>query len=162
MQVRMVLGVAMVAALLVTTPAGAVPAPASSGDTITATGTGQARVVPKNRHSNASIVAAVDRAHRAAIARALKEAREYAHEYAKTVGLTLGSVISVSDAQSGGVFYGPGPVAFGPFGPDQYCGTVQQPVGPLVNGQKPTFKKVHRCAVPPSDFATLTVTYSAG
>jgi hypothetical protein len=146
-QVRMVLGIAMVAAPLVTTPAEAAPAPISSTDTITATGIGQARVVPKNRHSNASIVAAVDRAHKSAIARALKEAREYAREYAKAVRLTLGSVISVSDAQSAPFFYGPGPIAGGVFGPDQYCRTV---------------KKVHRCVVPPSDFATLTVTYSAG
>ncbi|MBV8948789.1 MAG: SIMPL domain-containing protein [Solirubrobacterales bacterium] len=147
MQVRLVLGVAMVAALLVTTPAGAVPAPTSSGDTVTATGIGQAPVVPKNRLSNASIVAAVDRAHKAAIAAALKEAHEYALEYSKAVGLTLGSVISVSDAQSGPFFYGPGPAIPGPFGLDKYCHTV---------------KKVHRCVVPPSDFATLTVTYSAG
>ena len=70
--------------------------------------------------------------------------------------------ISVSDAQSAGVFYGPGPIAFGPFGPDQYCGTVQQPVGRPVNGQKPTAKKVHRCVVPPFEYVTLTVTYSAG
>jgi len=146
MVLRMVLGVAMVAALLVTTPAGAAPAPTSSGGTITATGIGQARVVPRNRDSNASIVAAVDRAHKAAIVDALKEAHEYALEYAKAVGLTLGSVISVSDAQSGAFFYGPGPIP-GPFGLDRYCHKV---------------KKVHRCVVPPSDFATLTVTYSAG
>ena len=147
MQVRMVLGVAMVAALLITTPAGAAPAATSSGDTITATGTGQARVVPKNPKSNASIVAAVDRAHKAAIVKALKEAHEYGSEYAKAVGLTLGNVISVSDAQSGPIFYGPGPIAIGPFGPDQYCHTV---------------KKVHSCTVPSFDFASLTVTYSAG
>jgi hypothetical protein len=146
MKVRIVVGAAMVAALLVTTPAGAVPAPTSSGDTITATGIGQARVVPKNRDSNASIVAAVDRAHKAAIADALKEAHQYGAEYAKAVGLTLGSVISVSDAQSAPFFYGPGPFP-GPFGLDQYCHTI---------------KKVHRCAVPPFDIVTLAVTYSAG
>ena len=150
MHVRMVLGVATVAALLMTTPAVAVPAAPSSGDTITATGIGQIRVVPKNRNSNASIVAAVDKAHKAAIAGALKQAREYARDYASAVGLTLGGVISVSDAQSGGFFYGPGPFfpgGIGPFGPDRYCHTV---------------KKVHRCVVPPFDVATLTVTYSAG
>lgn len=150
MHIRMVVGVAIVAALLMTTPAVAVPATTSSGDTITATGIGQTRVVPKNRNSNASIVAAVDKAHKAAIARALKEAHEYAGDYARAVGLTLGSVISVSDAQTGGVFYGPGPFfpgGIGPFGPDQYCHTV---------------KKVKRCVVPPFDVATLTVTYSAG
>jgi uncharacterized protein YggE len=149
MHIRIVVGVAMVAALLMTTPAVAVPAATSSGDTITATGVGQTRVVPKHPDSNASIVAAVDKAHKAAIARALKEAHEYARDYARAVGLTLGSVISVSDAQSSGVFYGPGPffpAGIGPFGPQQYCHTV---------------KKVQRCVVPPFDAATLTVTYSA-
>src|SRR5207248_6422176 len=55
----------------------------------------------KNRHSNASIVAAVDRVHGASIAGALKQAHEYATEYAKAVGLSLGSVVSVSDSQNG-------------------------------------------------------------
>ncbi|MGA9857863.1 MAG: SIMPL domain-containing protein, partial [Solirubrobacteraceae bacterium] len=80
---------------------------------MTATGTGQARVSPKNRHDNASIVAAYDAARHAAIAGAISQAHEYALDYAKAVGLTLGPVSSVSDAQSN--FYGPGQF-FGPFG----------------------------------------------
>jgi hypothetical protein len=116
-------------------------------------------VAPRNRHSNASIVAAVERAHRASIAGALKQAHEYAVLYAKAVGLTLGSVVSVSDAQNG--FYGPGRFGFGPFGINQYCGTISQPVGPSVKGKPRKFKKVHRCIVPRFASATLTVTYSA-
>jgi uncharacterized protein YggE len=157
---RMVLGLAMLAALTVTTPAVAQPATTSSGDTITATGTGQALVKPKNRNSNASIAAAYDRARRGAIRQALKEAHEYAVDYAKAVRLTLGGVISVSDAQTNG-FYGYGPGAIGPFGPGQFCGTVRQPVGKPVPGQKPTLKTVHRCIVPRFAFTSLTVTYSA-
>lgn len=158
---RMVLGVVMVAALMATAPAVAQPAPTPSGDTITATGTGQNRVEPKNRNSNASISAAYDRARKGAIRRALKEAHEYAVDYAKAVGLKLGSVISVSDAQTNG-FYGYGPGVVGPFGPGQFCGTIRQPVGRTAPGQRPKLETVHRCVVPRFAFTSLTVTYSAG
>jgi uncharacterized protein YggE len=159
MKRHVVSGVAAMAILLGATPAIAQSAQSSSGDTITATGTAQTRVVPKNRHSNASIAAAVERAHKASIAGALKQAHEYAVAYAKAVGLALGSVISVSDAQNG--FYGPGPFGIGPFGPGQYCGNIRQVVGRPPKGQRPKFKTVHRCIVPRFAFATLTVTYSA-
>ena len=162
MHIRMAFGAALIAVILTTTPATAQPAQTATAPTVTATGTGQTRVTPKNRHSNASIAAAVDSARKASIAGALKEAHEYAQDYAKAVGLRLGSVISVSDAQTNGFFYGPGPVGIGPFGPGQYCGTIQQVVGRPVNGHKPRFKKVHRCIVPRFAYTTLTVMYSAG
>jgi uncharacterized protein YggE len=155
---RGVLGAVVIALLLGTTPAIAQPATSSTAQTITATGTAQKRVEPKNRKSNASIAAAVEKAHRASIAGALKEAHEYAELYAKAVGMTLGSVISVSDAQNG-FFYGPGTI--GPFGPGQFCGTVRRLVGKPVKGQKPKLKTVHRCFVPPFASASLTVTYAA-
>lgn len=156
---RGVLGAVVIVVLLATTPAIAQPATSSTAQTITATGTAQKRVVAKNRNSNASIAAAVEKAHRASIAGALKEAHEYAELYAKAVGMTLGSVISVSDAQNG--FYGPGNF-IGPFGPGRFCGTVTRIVGRPVKGQKPKLKRVHRCFVPPFASATLTVTYAAG
>lgn len=157
---RGVLGAVVIAVLMATTPAIAQPATNSSAQTVTATGTAQMRVKPKNRNSSASIAAAVDRARKASIAGALKQAHEYALDYARAVGLTLGNVLSVSDAQTG--FYGPGPfAALGPFGPGQYCGTVQQPVGKPVPGHPRKFKKVHRCFVPRFAYSTLTVTYSA-
>jgi uncharacterized protein YggE len=159
MKRRMVSGVAAIVVLLGAAPAIAQPAQSSSGDTITATGTAQMRVVPKNRHSSASIAAAVDRAHKASIAGALTQAHEYAVDYANATGLKLGSVISVSDVQNG--FYGPGSLGIGPFGPGQYCGTIRQVVGRPVRGQKPKFKTVHRCIVPRFASATLSVTYSA-
>jgi uncharacterized protein YggE len=147
-----------IAFLLGTTPAIAQPATSSTAQTITATGTAQKRVVPKNRNDNTSIAAAVDRAHKASIAGALKEAHEYALLYAKAVGMKLGTVISVSDAQNG--FYGPGSI-IGPFGPGRFCGTVTRVIGKPVKGQKPKLAKVHRCFVPPFASATLTVTYAA-
>ena len=158
---RGVLGAVVIALLLATTPAIAQPATGSTAQTITATGTAQKRVVPKNRASNASIAAAVEKAHKASIAGALKQAHEYAELYAKAVGMTLGNVISVSDAQNG--FYGPGPfAAIGPFGPGRFCGTITRIVGRPVRGQKPKLKRVHRCFVPAFASATLTVTYAAG
>jgi uncharacterized protein YggE len=150
-------------ALLAFSP-GAAVAQTQQSDTITATGTGQTRVVPKNRHSNASIVAAVDAARKASIKGALKEAHEYALQYAKDADMTLGTVISVSDAQTNGYigpgYIGPGFIG-GSFGPSQYCGTIQQLVGRPARGKKPKFRKVHRCFVPRFAFTTLTVTYSA-
>jgi Protein of unknown function (DUF541) len=152
---------ACVAALVIAVPALARPAVSGTGSSVTATGTGQANVVPKNRHSNASIAAAYEVAHEAAIKAAMSEAREYALEYAQAAGLTLGAVTSVSDAQNG--FYGPGGFFGTPFGPGQFCGTVHQPVFKKVNGHRKVVrvKKVHRCFVPPFAYTTLTVTYAA-
>jgi uncharacterized protein YggE len=156
---RGALGAVVLALLLGTTPAIAQSATSSTAQTITATGTAQTRVKAKDRNSNASIAAAVERAHKASIAGALKEAHEYAVLYAKAVGMTLGNVISVSDAQNGFV-YGPGTL-IGPFGPDRFCGTITRVLGRPVKGQKPKLKKVHRCFVPQFASATLTVTYAA-
>jgi uncharacterized protein YggE len=149
----------VIAFLLGATPAIAQSATSSTAQTITATGTAQKPVLPKNRNSNASIAAAVKRAHKASIAGALKEAHEYAVLYAKAVGMTLGTVISVSDAQNG-FFYGPGTIV-GPFGPGRFCGTITRVIGRPVKGQKPKLKRVHRCLVPQFASATLTVTYAA-
>lgn len=150
----------LLAAVIVLGTAG--PALAASGGTVTATGTGQSAVRPSDRNSNASIVAAVDAARQASIAGAIAQAREYAQQYATAVGLTLGGVLSISDAVNGGGFYGPGPF-FGSFGPNQYCGTVRQPIrtGPKGHHRITGFKKVHRCFVPPFAYVTLTVTYQA-
>lgn len=150
--------VALAAALAV-----APPAAADQAKSVTATGTGQAKVTPKNRNSNASIQAAVDAAHTAGISGALAEAHEYALDYARATGLTLGSVISVTDASNGGGFYGPGPFFYGPFGPNQYCGEEPRPVFKTVDGKRKVVrvKRVHTCIVPPFEFVTLSVTFAA-
>jgi uncharacterized protein YggE len=141
----------------------AAPAVAAQASTVAATGTGQTRVLPNDRHSNASIRVAYERARKASIKGALREAHEYALDYARAVGLKLGSVVSVSDQQSSG-FYGPGPGGFiGPFGPGQFCGTIRQPIFKQVNGRRKVIgtKNVHRCIVPKFAYTTLAVTYSA-
>jgi hypothetical protein len=145
----------------VTVALAAAPVAAADGQTVTATGTSQKAVHPIDRKSNASIVRAFDAARHAAIGGALKQAHEYAVDYAKAVGLTLGPVVSVSDAQN--TFYGPG-LFFGPFGPNQFCGTLRQPIFKKgTNGKRKVVgtRKVHRCLVPSFANATLTVTYSA-
>ena len=141
--------------------AAAAPATADQSQSVTATGSAQIKVVPKNRKSESSIEAAVEAAREAGIPAALKDAHSYALKYARAAGLTLGPIESVSDASSNGFAYGPG--FYGPFGPNQFCGTVRRPVVKVVTGKKKVVatKKVHRCFVPPLVATALTVTYSA-
>jgi hypothetical protein len=140
------------------------PAAADQAKSVTATGAAPQKVTPKNRSSNASIRAAVDKARKAGIVGALDDAHEYALKYAEGGGLTLGAVISVSDAQANGFgYYGGG--FFGPFGPNQFCGRVTRPVFKIIAGKRKRkrvgVKHVHECFVPPFEFTTLTVTYAA-
>jgi len=141
-------------------------APALADSTVTATGSQQEKVVPKNRHNNASIVAAVNAAEQAGIAGAIANAHSLAEQYAAAAGLTLGDVQSVTDV-SGNGYYGPyGPFGFGPFGPGKYCGTVVQVTFKKSHkkGKKPVIshrRKVHRCFVPQYEVTTLSVTYAA-
>jgi uncharacterized protein YggE len=149
--------VPVVAALVAAAPAGA----ADQSQSVTATGTAQIKVEPKNRKSESSIEAAVEAARKAGIPAAIKDAHGYALQYAHAAGLTLGAIESVSDATQGAFGYGPG--FYGSFGPNQFCGTVRQPIFKVVAGKRKVVgtKKVHRCFVPPSVATVLTVTYSA-
>ena len=124
-------------------------------------------VVPTDRHSNASIAAAVAKAQKAAVPGALAAAKASALLYAQYAGLTLGAVTSVSDAQNvngpyfGGPFGPGGPI--GPFGPGKYCGTQRRPVFKRVGKRQKLVRvtKRHVCFVPGYATTTLTVTYSA-
>ena len=158
---RWLLGVSILAALAL-----AAPAAAASSVSVTATGTGSVRVVPHNRKSNASIGAAYAAARRASVPAAIAQAHVFALRYAQAAGLTLGSIVAVSDAQNpnGPVFFGPGPF-FGPFGPSGFCHVfpahTQTRIGP---GNTKTVVKVKRhrtCFVPQFGSTTLTVTYTA-
>jgi hypothetical protein len=140
----------------------AAPAAVAQAGSITATGSSQSVVHPGDRNNNASIVKAYDAARHAAFGGVLTQAHEYAVEYAKAVGLKPGSVLSVSDAQNN-VYYGPGR-HLGPFGPNQSCGTLRQPI--FKKGENGRRKVVGTKKGPPAHvprFATvsLTVTYSA-
>jgi hypothetical protein len=138
------------------------PAVAAPTGSVTATGTGEAKVVPKNRQNNASIVTAYETARKASIAGAIGDAHGFAVDYARAAGLTLGPVVSVTDQQTTG-FYGPGSGFFGPFGEGQFCGTEHLAVFKQVKGRRKIVgtKKVHRCIVPKFAYTTLTLTYSA-
>jgi hypothetical protein len=142
------------------------PALADTTKSVTATGTAEVKVVPTNRHSNASIAAAVATAQAQAVPGALTAARGNALLYAKNAGLILGGVLSVSDATNsafyGGPFGGPGGL-IGPFGPGKYCGIERRPIFKKVgNRQKLVrIKKTHTCYVPRFASTTLTVTYTA-
>jgi hypothetical protein len=158
---RSLLLASVTAALLAATPA-----LADQPKSVTATGSSVVNVHPKNRNSESSIQAAVDAARKAGIKGAMDDAHEYALQYAQAAGLTLGAINSVSDVQNnnGPGYYG-GPFGFfGPFGPNQYCGTITQPVLKVAKNKRPKVirvKKVHRCFPPPNETTTLTVTYSA-
>ncbi len=127
MSTRLLVLVGVVAALTWAAPAVAAP-----GGSVTATGTKLVKVRPTDRKSNSSIQSAVAAAEKAGVNGALASAHDNAVRYAKAVGLTLGTIISVSDVQNnnGGGFYGPygGGGFYGPFGPNQYCGTEHRPV----------------------------------
>jgi hypothetical protein len=131
--------------------------------TVAAQGLASVKVIaPKDRKHEAPIRAAVEAAEAKALPRALAAAREKATELARLSGLTLGAIVSVSDAQASPY----GPFGFyGTFGPDRFCGTVRSTV---FRTDKQTGKRVrvgtrtrHTCRVPPTVTSSLTVTFAA-
>jgi uncharacterized protein YggE len=135
---------------------------AASDQTITALGTGQAKVTPSNRHHNAAIKRAVDQAYARAVPLAIADAREDADRIASASGLTLGAVQSVDENVSTGGYYGPYPL-FPQFGPDQYCGRVTRRVHRRdASGTLHTITRSRKeCHVPPFASSTLAVTFEA-
>jgi uncharacterized protein YggE len=140
-----------------------VAANAATDQTITALGTGQAKVKPANRKSNASIKAAVSKAYARAVPKAIADAREDAERIAKSSGLTIGAIQSVDENvnNGGGYFYG-GP-NLAPFGQDQYCGKLSRRVHVRdAAGVLHTVRRTRRvCHVPEFAFSTLAVTFEA-
>jgi hypothetical protein len=141
-----------------------VPATAAADQTITALGTGQAKVKPANRHRNASIARAVDKAYARSVPKAIADAREDAARLAKASGLTLGPIQSVDENvnNGGGYYYGPGG-GLAPFGPDQYCRTIVRHVHRRDSaGRLHTIRRRrHQCFVPDFASTTLAVTFAA-
>jgi hypothetical protein len=133
--------------------------------TVTANGTAQEKVTPSDRKHNGPIVAAVEAAHAAAIPKAIAEAREEAQLLAKASGLTLGALQAVAEQPAAPFGYGPFGAGYdiGPFGPKKFCGNERRPVFHTRNGKRHLvrFRKVHRCIVPPSVTAQLSVTFGA-
>ncbi len=131
--------------------------------TVAAQGVASVKVVaPKDRTHEGPIRAAVEAAESKALPRAMAAAREKATELAKLSGLTLGAIVSVSDAQTSPY----GPFGFyGTFGPDRFCGTVRTAVfrTDKTTGKRKRvgFRSHHTCRVPSLVTSSLTVTFAA-
>jgi len=131
--------------------------------TIVATGVGQVKPAPQNRHDNASIAAAVKAAYTAALPKAIAEARGDAADLAQAAGVTLGQLVSVSNVPAQ-PFYGP---FFGPeqgtFGPGKFCGNVRSPVFRRdKSGRRRLsgFRTRHTCRVPGTISRSVTLTFA--
>ena len=138
----------------------------TGGKSVTAVGLGQVNVDPKDRHNNASIVAAVEESEAKAIPQAVQFARERATKLAQAGGLALGAVQSVEEVQNQFPFYGPGgPNAYpAPFGEDKYCGDERRPrFRRDANGRRRVVgtRTVHVCRPPRFVIINLSVTFAA-
>jgi hypothetical protein len=136
------------------------PAPERS---VAAQGLASVKVVaPKDRQHEGPIRAAVEAAEAKALPRAIADAREKAAELATLAGLTLGPVISISDAPSS--IYGPYFGFYGTFGPDRFCGTIRTAVFKRNKAGKRVragTRTRHTCRVPATVTSTVTVTFAA-
>jgi hypothetical protein len=144
------------ALLLLTAPA------AGAQQTITSTGVAQVRPEPQDRRSNASIRAAVEQAEEQALPRAIANARIHAAELAQAAGVTLGPLLSISDAPQFGYPFGyPGQT--GTFGNGRFCGRVPRFRTVVRNGVRrrvraPGTRRV--CRVPPQVSASVSLTFA--
>jgi hypothetical protein len=136
------------------------PAPERS---VSAQGAASVKVkAPSDRAHEAPIRAAVEAAEDKALPRAIADARAKAAQLAKLAGLTLGPVISISDAPTS--VYGPFFGFYGTFGPDRFCGTIRTPVFKRNKAGKRVrvgTRSRHTCRVPPTVTSTVTVTFAA-
>ncbi|MBJ7522379.1 MAG: SIMPL domain-containing protein [Solirubrobacteraceae bacterium] len=138
-------------------------AQAPAQPTVEAYGTGSADVEPRDKRSNASIAAAVDRAEEAALPRAVADARANAAKLAAAAGLTLGGLVSVSnESQATPFIVGPWGQD-GTFGPGRYCGTVRIPRYKTVGGKRRRIgtRSERRCRVPGQAQRGVKLTFAA-
>jgi uncharacterized protein YggE len=132
--------------------------------TVAAQGAASVTVIkPEDRTHERPIHAAVEAAEAKALPRAIADARSKAAELARLAGLTLGPIVSITDAPTSP--YGPFIGFYGRFGPDRFCGTVRTPV---FKKSKTTGKRVrvgtrsrHTCQIPSTVVSTVTVTFAA-
>jgi hypothetical protein len=117
---------------------------------------------PSDRKHEAPIRAAVEKAEDKALPRAIDDARSKATDLAKLAGLTLGPIVSISDAPTSpyGPFYG----FYGTFGPDRFCGTIRTAVFKRNKAGKRVrvgSRSRHTCRVPSTVTSSVTVTFAA-
>jgi hypothetical protein len=116
---------------------------------------------PSDRKHEAPIRAAVEAAEAKALPRAIADARDKAANLARLAGLTLGPIVSISDAPSTPYgFYG----FYGTFGPDRFCGTIRTSVFKRNKAGKRVrvgSRTRHTCRVPQTVTSTVTATFAA-
>jgi len=143
-------------------PASALAQTPGPDRTIEATGVASVKVkAPSDRTHEAPIRAAVEAAEEKALPRAVAEARSKAADLARLSGLTLGAIVSVSDAAQSP--YGPFGY-YGTFGPDRFCGTIRTAVfrrGKDGKRHRVGTRTRHTCRVPPTVTSTVSVTFAA-
>jgi uncharacterized protein YggE len=136
------------------------PVPPATQPTVVSTGTGSAKVTPKDRTDNQSIQAAFDRAQATSLPLAFDDAKTQAGQLAAQAGVGLGALVTIANSP-GPVFYGPYG-ANGTFGAGQWCGNVRtRPVTVAKDGTRHYGKyRTHRtCRFPSSVTRTVTLTY---
>ena len=127
--------------------------------TLTATGTASAVPDPANPRNESSIRAAVEAAEASALPRAVADARAHATALAAAAGLTLGGLISISDAAANPYsFYGP----VGTFPNGRYCGRVRRTRTVVRDGVRRRVPASTRrvCRVPPQVVSSVQLTYA--
>ncbi|HWI73747.1 MAG TPA: SIMPL domain-containing protein [Baekduia sp.] len=131
--------------------------------TIVADGDAIAKVTPKDKKSNASIVAAIAKAEKEALPRAYKDAQEEAAGLAQVAGVTLGTLLTISNEPPTSPYFGPYGATTGTFGPDLYCGNIRtRSVKIDKNGKRHYGKfRTHRtCRFPSTLSRTVELTYA--
>jgi uncharacterized protein YggE len=132
--------------------------------TLIAAGQGAVKVTPKDRDSNASIVAAVNAANAKALPLAIKDARTQAAQLATAAGVTLGALVTVSNsAPVTGPFYGPYYPVTGTFGPNQFCGKVTTRPSHIDKSGKRVFGKPRTrrtCRIPATIQRSVQLTFA--
>ena len=138
------------------------PAAASAqapATTLTAAGVGQSAPKPDDRKSESSIREAVEAAEAAALPKAVAEGKAHAVALAAAAGLTLGALISISDAPANTFpYYYQLPT----FPNGHYCGNVRRTKTVVRNGVRRRVSAGTRrlCRIPPQVFSSVQLTYA--
>jgi uncharacterized protein YggE len=155
--------VAFLAGCLAAVSQAQAPAPAPPQRTLVSAGTGQVRVTPKDRQDNASIAKAVDDADAKALPAAIADAKQEAQELATAAGVTLGTLLSISNTVAQPGYFGPYYGINGTFGPGRYCAqirTVRFVKGKDGKRHRVTTPKHKVCRVPPFVTRQVQLTYA--
>lgn len=137
---------------------------------VSALGTASVEVEPGDPERNRSIKRAAVAARHAATVEAAAAGRRNARTLAEAAGLTLGAVVSVSEAAPVGILAFIDPSAydtsFGTVGPGQFCGYVRRPIvrrDPETGRPHPVrWVRKRKCRVPREYEAFFEVRYETG